>query len=101
MNKPVQWMTLQELRDELELTRPAWEATDLDGFLADGQLPPLSQVAHRHQGSPRSCCGDRATAEPAGLLLINSCRAGSSILVMLAMTGRDYLPFIIIKGETS
>jgi len=26
MEKPVQWMTLQELRDELDTTRPAWEA---------------------------------------------------------------------------
>jgi hypothetical protein len=42
-------MTLQELRDERERTRPAWETTDLDGFLADGQLPVLSKDAHRHQ----------------------------------------------------
>ena len=49
MEKPVQWMTLQELRDELDLTRPIWEAVDLDGFLADGQLPVLSEDAHRHQ----------------------------------------------------
>ena len=42
-------MTLPKLRDELERTRPAWEATDVDGFLADGQLPALSQDAHRHQ----------------------------------------------------
>ena len=37
MEKPVQWMTMQELRYELERTRPAWEATELDGFLADGR----------------------------------------------------------------
>ena len=42
-------MTLWELRDELERTRPAWETTGLDGFLADGQLPALSQDVHRHQ----------------------------------------------------
>jgi hypothetical protein len=30
MDKPVQWMTLQELRDELERTRPAWEAEVAD-----------------------------------------------------------------------
>jgi hypothetical protein len=45
----VHWMTLQELRDELERTRPAWEAMDLDGVHADGQLPALGQDAHRHQ----------------------------------------------------
>ena len=49
MRKPVQWMTLPELRDELERTRQAWETTDLDGFLASGQLPLLSQNAHSHQ----------------------------------------------------
>ena len=51
MEKPVQWMTLPELRDELERTHPAWEAevADLDGVLVDGQLLALSQDAHRHQ----------------------------------------------------
>ena len=39
MRKPVQWMTLPELRDERDPTRQAWENTDLDGFLASGQLP--------------------------------------------------------------
>jgi hypothetical protein len=37
MEKPVQWMTVQELRDELAHTRPAWETTDLDGCI--GILP--------------------------------------------------------------
>lgn len=32
MEKPVQWKTLQELRDELERTRQAWETADLDGL---------------------------------------------------------------------
>jgi hypothetical protein len=49
MDKPVQWMTLQELRDELDRTRPSWEAMDLNGLPADGQRPELSQDAHRHQ----------------------------------------------------
>jgi len=49
MEKPVQWMTLQELRDELDRTRPAWETLDLDGVLADGELAALSEDAHRHQ----------------------------------------------------
>ena len=49
MEKPMQWMTLQELRDEFERTRPAWEAMDLGGVLADGQPPALGQDAHRHQ----------------------------------------------------
>jgi hypothetical protein len=50
MEKLVQWMTLPELRDELERTRQAWEAEiDLDGLPADGQHPALSEDAHRHQ----------------------------------------------------
>ena len=63
MGTPVQWLTLQELRDELERTRPAWEALDLDVVLADGQLPELSQDTHRHQVVAdellrRPCLGD-------------------------------------------
>jgi hypothetical protein len=38
MDKPVQWMTLQELRHELHRTSQAWETLDLDGVLADGEL---------------------------------------------------------------
>lgn len=34
----MQCMTLQEFRDELERTRPTWEAMDLDGVLADGHF---------------------------------------------------------------
>ena len=50
MGKPVQWMTLQELRDELERTRPAWdELGELGGVLTDGQLPALGEEARRHQ----------------------------------------------------
>ena len=49
MGKPVQRMTLPELRNELERTRPAWEAMDLDGVLAVDQLPVLDEDAHRHQ----------------------------------------------------
>jgi hypothetical protein len=51
MEKPVRWMTLVELRDELERTRPAWEVdrADLDRFLACGQLPAPTEDAHRHQ----------------------------------------------------
>jgi hypothetical protein len=49
MEKPVQRMTLPELRNELERTRPAWEAMDLDGALAFDQLPVLDEDAHRHQ----------------------------------------------------
>jgi len=49
MDKPVQWMTLPELRDELERTCPAYEATELDLVLAQGQLPAVSHDAHRHQ----------------------------------------------------
>ena len=49
MEKPVQWMTLPELRGELERTGPLWQAADLDRFLADGQLPALGKDVHRHQ----------------------------------------------------
>jgi hypothetical protein len=37
MEKPVQCVTLQEMRDELERMRPAWKAglADLDGVLAE------------------------------------------------------------------
>ena len=48
MEKPVQWMTLQELQDELERTRPAWEAgLDPDGVLAEGPHPALGEDAHQ------------------------------------------------------
>jgi hypothetical protein len=51
MDQSVQRMTLQELRDDLERTRPAWEAevADLDRVLADGELSALSEDAQRHQ----------------------------------------------------
>jgi hypothetical protein len=49
MERPVQWMTPPELRDELHGTEAAWETTDLDVVLTDGQLPVLSKDAHRHQ----------------------------------------------------
>jgi hypothetical protein len=51
MEKPVQWMTLQELRVELDRTRPAWdvEVEDLEGVLAGDQLQALGEDAARHQ----------------------------------------------------
>jgi len=49
MEKSVQWLTLQELRDELHRTGQARETLDLDGVLADSELPALSEDAHRHQ----------------------------------------------------
>jgi hypothetical protein len=50
MEKSAQWMTLQELRDELDRTRPAWdELADLDDVLQDGELPALSEDARRHE----------------------------------------------------
>lgn len=48
MEKLVQWMTLQALRNELERTRQACVAVDRVTF-ADGQLSALSGDAHRHQ----------------------------------------------------
>jgi hypothetical protein len=49
MQKTVQRMTLQEFRDELDWTRPAWDAANLDGVLAGGQPPALGERASRHQ----------------------------------------------------
>ena len=49
MERPLEWMTLAELRDELERTRPAWETLDPDGVLAGSELAALSEDAHRHQ----------------------------------------------------
>jgi len=50
MEKSVQWMRLQELRDELDRTRPAWdELSDLDDVLEDGELAVLSEDAGRHE----------------------------------------------------
>lgn len=43
------WMTLQELREELERTRPAWDAMDSDDAVAEGKLSVLSKDAQRHQ----------------------------------------------------
>jgi hypothetical protein len=50
MEKSAQWMTLQELCDELDRTRPAWdERADLDDVPKDGELPALSEDARRHE----------------------------------------------------
>jgi hypothetical protein len=50
MEKSVQWMTLQELRDELNRTRPAWdELADLDDVLEDGELPALREDTRCHE----------------------------------------------------
>ena len=50
MEKSVQSMTLQELRDELDRTRPAWdELADLDDVLEDGELPALSEGTRLHE----------------------------------------------------
>jgi len=43
------WMTLQELCDELDRTRPAWdELADLDDVLEGAELPALCKDACRH-----------------------------------------------------
>jgi hypothetical protein len=49
MEKLMQWMTLQELGNELDRTRPAWdELADLDDVLKGGELPALIKDACRH-----------------------------------------------------
>ena len=65
MEKSVQWMTLQELREELDRTRPAWDAMDLDRVLAGSELATMSEDAQRHQmvanellRRPHSASGD-------------------------------------------
>jgi hypothetical protein len=54
MEKPMHWMTVAELRDQLEQTWPAWEeqSSDLDEVLAGSKIPVLSQGARRHQLVP-------------------------------------------------
>jgi hypothetical protein len=54
MQKSVQWMTLQELRDEHSRTRSSWdELADLDDVLEDGELPALSEGAPSRAGTER------------------------------------------------
>ena len=66
IEKPVQWMTLQELRDELERTRSVWDSgLDVDVVLRAGQLPRLGEKRSVTRWSRTSCCGDRATADRA------------------------------------
>ena len=50
MEKSVQSMTLQELRDEHDRTRPAWAGlADVDDVLDDDELPALSEDARLHE----------------------------------------------------
>jgi len=51
MQKPVQWMTVDELLDELERTRPAWESEPaaLDEVFDGSKIPALGESSHRHQ----------------------------------------------------
>ena len=51
MAKPVQWLTPEELHQELDRTRPAWEAhmAEVDDVLATGRLLPESEGAARHR----------------------------------------------------
>ena len=50
MEKAVEWMTLQKLRDELSRTQPAWnDLADLEDVLEEVQLPAVIEDARRHQ----------------------------------------------------
>ncbi|MGZ4774740.1 MAG: hypothetical protein ACXVYW_05510 [Oryzihumus sp.] len=51
MEKPVQWMTIDELRVELERTHLAWQSQveNVDSFLGTGELPPQAEEAFRHR----------------------------------------------------
>jgi hypothetical protein len=50
MEKSVEYMTLQKLRDELHRTRPAWDdLADLEDVLEEGQRPAMIENAYRHQ----------------------------------------------------
>ena len=51
VDRPVQWMTTDELRLELLRTQQAWEAQvhDVDLFLAAGVIPWESPDALRHR----------------------------------------------------
>jgi hypothetical protein len=49
MEKPVQWLTLQEIRNELARTLSTWESVDLDEVLTGGPLPVLGQAVQSHQ----------------------------------------------------
>ena len=57
MEKPVQEMTLPQLRDELERTRPAWQADDHADRLRD-----LPSVRHGSDSTGRKVGADEASA---------------------------------------
>jgi hypothetical protein len=64
MEESMEWMTLPELRNDLDRTRPAWEKlADLDDVVKDGHLPALSEDAAAIYWSGTSCCLDRAQAD--------------------------------------
>ena len=71
MQKPVQRMTLQEFCDELDWTRPAWDAANLDGVLAGGQPPGVGRA---HVPSPAGRA--RVVAAPEQLLTSTECDGG-------------------------
>jgi hypothetical protein len=50
-DKTIQWKTIEELRDERERTRAAWETQRVSpvAFLESGQLPDGPSEARRHQ----------------------------------------------------
>lgn len=50
MEKSVEWMTLQKLRDEFHRTRLAWDdLVDLEDVLDEGLCPAVIENAHSHQ----------------------------------------------------
>jgi hypothetical protein len=63
MEEPVQWMTLPQLRDELERTRPDWESEDLDGVLATANLRRGAKGHSVTRWSRTSCSGGPTMAD--------------------------------------
>src|ERR1035437_8460270 len=63
MEEAVQRMTLPQLRDELERTRPDWESEDLDGVLATANVRRGAKGHSVTRWSRTSCSGGPTMAD--------------------------------------